>query len=749
MNVSSPSGLRLCVVTRGDLWPTNHGAAVRIVRAAQYASLLGAEVYIVTDDRDRYWRYVQGHRQELPYGTRFRAMQEWPGMNAAGRLAERICGRVGYPGEETFLYRPQFDPQWWARVGYVGLRHDIDVFQAEFPGYGLACWLAAKALEARSSIVQHNVEWDRLQDVMGLSATEVERIRALELFALNKVDDVLAVSTDDRDRMVQAGVATDRITVLPHGVDTLSYAQAGRGRLLRWSRGHDEGPLLFFHGTLHYWPNTQAVAFIAEQLMPRLEHIPGLRIWVAGMNPPTYYQHDRIDFLGPVDDLPAHIDAADVCLCPVPSGGGTRMKLLEYFAAGKAVVSTTKGAEGIPYTDAEIAIADTADAFADAVVRLLESDTERQAMGDAAQRFARGYDWTPVMQATLDLYTSGQGRGGVYARRPDAPIVQPPRSVDPVEAHLPAREPSKPRTLLLLINRGCNLRCSFCDLWDNAESMPLERAIGLLDEALLIDTKTLVITGGEPFAYKPLFQLVRAAKERGLAVNITTNGTLIEKRWDELIDSGVNSLSISIDGLEATHEALRGVPGCFESTLAGARRARAAGIPMSVYCTVTNQNVGELIQVHALATELGAKFDFWPVNDAEELYLKTEGDKQAWNEAVAHIAGTDAAMNERRLFDTEALQYHGGGIGVVRCLGLVDQYGVTFRGDLLPCCVWGGESLKVGNVFETPLSELWHSDAVQAHRQGLYHQGCAEDCFNHSLYEFTRSTKEPFTVPGT
>ncbi len=738
--------LRLCVVTRGDLWPTNHGAAVRIVRAAQYASLLGAEVYIVTDDRDRYWLYRRGQRHELRYSKRFRALQEWPGLNAAGRLAERICGRVGYPPEETFLYRPQFDPQWWARVGYVGLQHDIEVFQAEFPGYGLACWLAAKAFEARSSIVQHNVEWDRLEDVLGLPPEEIERIKELELFALRQVDDVIAVSVEDRDRMVSAGLASEKITVLPHGVDTANY-EPGRGRLLRWSRGHDSGPLLFFHGTLHYWPNTQAVAFIAEQLLARLEDIPGLRVWIAGLNPPTYYQHPAIDFLGPVEDLPAHIDAADLCLCPVPSGGGTRLKILEYFAAGKACVSTTKGAEGIPYTSAELAVADDADRFAAEVRRLLGDPSAREAMGLAARRFAESYDWTPVIQATLDLYQTGQGRGGIYERPSSPRVLAPPRECGSVESHLPARELSKPRTLLLLINRGCNLRCSFCDLWDNAESMPLERAVDLLDEALLIGTRTLVITGGEPFAYRPLFQLVRAAKERGLAVNITTNGTLIDKRWDELVESGVDSLSISIDGLEETHEALRGVDGCFDLAVAGARRARAQGIPLSVYCTVTNRNVHELVQVFELACSLGAKFDFWPVNDAEDLYLRTPDEHEAWRQAVATIAARDSHMRERRLFDVEALRYHEGQVGTVRCLGLVDQYGVTFRGELLPCCVWGGESLRVGNVFETPLSELWTSPEVQAHRERLYQHGCAEDCFNHSLYEFTRSTKEPFTVP--
>ena len=65
---------------------------------------------------------------------------------------------------------------------------------------------------------------------------------------------------------------------------------------------------------------------------------------------------------------------------------------------------------------------------------------------------------------------------------------------------------------------------------------------------------------------------------------------------------------------------------------------------------------------------------------------------------------------------------------------------------LLPCCVWGGEGLSVGNVFETPLTELWESPEVQAAREGLYHQGCDAGCFNHSLYEFTRSTGESFLV---
>jgi MoaA/NifB/PqqE/SkfB family radical SAM enzyme/glycosyltransferase involved in cell wall biosynthesis len=750
--------MRIAIVTRGDLYPTRHGAAVKIVRTAEYLSLQGAEVFVVTDNREHYLAYTNGRVREVPYGSRFRASQEWPGFAGAGRWAEKICNWVGYPQDEHFLYSAQFDPAWWSRVLYVGRTEKIAVFQAEFPGYGVACWLAAKLLGGKSAIVQHNVEWDRLQDILGFSDQEIARIRACERFALQRVDEIIAVSSDDKDRMLQAGLDPQRITVIPHGVDLCRYEKP-RGQAVRFSYGVDEkAPLLFFHGTLHYWPNTEAVRFIAEELLPRLlpAH-PDLRILIAGMNPPAYYRHPAIVYPGAVQDLAGHIAAADLTVCPVFSGGGTRLKLLEYFAAGKACVSTAKGAEGICYSDGQnIVIADDAAPMAEAVLELLAKPRKRARIGKAAKAFAAHYDWTPITRCYLDLY-EGIDRAGDYnqvvAKRREQgeaalPALQLPPSERPaIEAHLPERDPSKDRTLLLLINRGCNLRCSFCDLWDNPEEMPFDKALGLLDEAVKIGTKTLVITGGEPFLYKPLFDLVNAAKARGMGVNITTNGTLIEKRWEELIASGVDSLSISIDGLPETHDRIRGQKGGHKRTLKGLQKVRAEGrIGISVYFVVTNQNVKELTQVYDQAMEWGLGFDFWPVNDAEDLYLRTQAEKSAYTKAVNHIAARSPDVAARKHFYAVGLDYHKAGLKAVRCLGLIDQYGVTYKGDLLPCCVWGADGLKAGNVFETPLSELWVSQKVQDQREGLYSKGCTEGCFNHSLYEFTKSTGESFRV---
>lgn len=753
--------MRIAIVTRGDLYPTRHGAAVKIVRTAEYLSLQGAEVFVVTDNREHYLAYRQGQVREVPYGDRFRASQEWPGFAGAGRWAEKICNWVGYPQDEHFLYSAQFDPAWWSRVLYVGRTENVEVYQAEFPGYGVACWLAAKLLGGKSAIVQHNVEWDRLQDILGFSDQEIARIRACERFALQRVDEIIAVSADDKVRMTSAGLNADRITVIPHGVDLCRYENP-RGEAVRFSYGIDEkAPLLFFHGTLHYWPNTEAVRFIAEELLPRLlpKH-PDLRILIAGMNPPAYYRHAAIVYPGAVQDLAGHIAAADLTLCPVFSGGGTRLKLLEYFAAGQACVSTTKGAEGICYSDGQdIVIADTADAMADAVLELLAKPRKRARIGKSAKAFAAHYDWTPITRCYLDLY-EGKSRAGDYNadvahRRASgeaalASLSLPEEPKSPIEAHLPARDPSKDRTLLLLINRGCNLRCKFCDLWDNPQEMPFDKAIALLDEAVKIGTQTLVITGGEPFLYKRIFELVDAAKARGLGVNITTNGTLIEKRWAELTASKVDSLSISIDGLPETHDRIRGQKGGHKRTLKGLNKVREAGrIGISVYFVVTNENVRELTEVYDQTKAWGVGFDFWPVNDAEDLYLRSASDKKAYNKAVDHIAQNDPDVAARKHFYAVGLDYHKAGLKAVRCLGLIDQYGVTYTGDLMPCCVWGAEGLVAGNVFETPLSELWVSESVQQQRQGLYKSGCDEGCFNHSLYEFTKSTGESFRLDSS
>ena len=248
--------MRICIVSRGDLFPTDHGAAVKIVRTAEALSKAGALTCIVTDDRDHYLRFVDGQCEKIPYSPRTRAAEEWPPLPWLGRMAERALLRMGYPREEIFLYRPMLDPAWWGRVLAVGQREQIDVFQAEFPGYGVPSAIASQILGAigrfrghsarRSCIVQHNVEWDRLEEF----GHDVKLLRPIEQRVLAMVDDVIAVSLDDRRRMVAAGLPADKVTVIPPGVELDRFSKA-TGSGIRALYGIDSKvPLLFMERSI-------------------------------------------------------------------------------------------------------------------------------------------------------------------------------------------------------------------------------------------------------------------------------------------------------------------------------------------------------------------------------------------------------------------------------------------------------------------------------------------------------------------
>ena len=721
--------MRIAILTRGDLFPTVHGAAVKIVRTAEALAMAGDHVVVVTEDRDAYWRLrreVGAIRWEaIRFGARFRAAEEWPIVRNQARV-ERWLRRIGYPEEEFFLYRPILDAAWWARTVYVGLRERIDVFQAEFPGYAAPAWGASRVLGGRAIAVEHNVEHDRLRQMAGLSEGAIGRIRGIEVALMRAMDGVIAVSEEDRARLQGDGVP--RVSVVPHGVALATFGGSAVDLRERYDLG--SGPILFFHGTLHYAPNTQAVRFIAEQLLPALDET--VNVVCAGTSPPVEYASDRLRFTGPVDDLAGHIAGADICICPLFAGGGTRLKLMEYFAAGKPVISTPLGAEGLAVRHGEELLLVEADGFASAITALLGDAETRRSLGRVAKRYASGRDWRDVTEAYRRLHA---GDPSDFVPRPS------------VESHLPPRIPSKPLTMLLLINRGCNLRCSFCDLWDGHVHLPRERVDALMDDAAAIGTKTVVLTGGEPLLHPGLIDIVRAARVRGMAVNITTNGTLVDRHYDALVEAGVASLSFSIDGEPETHDRIRGQVGAHARTWKALIRTIHGGkIDTAVYFVVTRENVRELVRTWRHVRAAGARFDFWPVNDAVDQYLTSDEEKAAWLDAVETIAASDDEVARKAHYYAEALRYHAGDIGKVRCLGLVDQYGVTYTGDLLPCCVWGGDGLKVGNVFSTPLRELWHSPAVQVHREQLWAGGCSAGCYNHSLYELTQSTGQSHRV---
>ena len=808
--------MHVTIVSREDLLPAVHGAAVKIVRTAEGLSRQGAEVTVVTGDRLHYHRYIDGRHELLAYppglvaatrvGSKRRRLLSFLRVPDYWQAVEALLDTLGYPRDEHILYRPVVDPDFWVRTMWVGRKHGTDWFQAEFPGYALPCWLAARMLRRKCSLVQHNVEWKRMADTIDLHPDVLERVRGIEVQLSHLMDEVIVVSREDRDLMLTDDFETDEITIIPHGVDVAAFSRkTGAGVRERYGIPPQKA-LLFFHGTLNYWPNTVACRVFAEELLPRLK-ARGIDVVVlaAGMNPPEdRYTHEDLIYAGCVDDLATHIAASDLCVVPLLDGGGTRLKILEYFAAGKAVVSTQKGAEGLLLEDGrDIDLVDDGDwdTMVDHVAALIEEPGRALAMGHHARTFVSAYDWDAVTAAYIDLYERrGDVRGRDYNERLAHSVNRDPRELDAlgtslaeerqkrhlkvlrkersgnasallkgaepeivhwnddtvshelteaqVTQHIPGEiDWQKPRTMILLLNKRCNLRCDFCDLWHYTDMMPCESAITIIARAPAAGVKTLVITGGEPFVHPRIYEIIEFAQNLGLGINITTNGTLLVKDIDRLRESRVSSLSISIDGFQETHDRLRGVDGCWSDTMGAIETIQAeTDIHLNIYFVVTNHNVHDLSKVYDLARGRDIGFDFWPVNGYPHLYISTDEEKATYQGAIDHIATTNAQVRERMDYYRYGMEYMNGRRDHYRCLGLLEQFGVNHEGKLVPCCVWDQKGLQVGSALDEPLDQLFYSERAQALREQIFNEGCVDQCFNHSLYEFQSATGLPFVV---
>jgi len=139
---------------------------------------------------------------------------------------------------------------------------------------------------------------------------------------------------------------------------------------------------------------------------------PESRFWIVGKDPHPRLAHlaenPGIRITGWVEDVRPYIAGSGLYVIPLRIGGGTRLKVLEAMAMGKAIVSTALGCEGFNvHSDQELVIADTPAEFAAAVLALLRDPERRERLGRAAQRFASSsYDWTMIVPQLEKVYHS-------------------------------------------------------------------------------------------------------------------------------------------------------------------------------------------------------------------------------------------------------------------------------------------------------------------------------------------------------
>ena len=281
---------------------------------------------------------------------------------------------------------------------------------------------------------------------------------------------------------------------------------------------------------------------------------------------------------------------------------------------------------------------------------------------------------------------------------------------------------------------ACNLSCSHCYAAYAGEQKVLstEQALAVIDDLAAFGAPVLLFSGGEPFARSDIRTLAAYAKEKGLRVTFSTNGTLIDNATaDWLRDLGVAYVGISIDGTEAIHDAFRRRPGAYQLALDAIRRLRARGVKVGLRVTMTRDNVRAIPDIfnlmraervpriclyHLVYTGRGKEIAATDLDHAEAraaLDMIVVETKACFDAGFpVEVLTVDNPCDGIALYFRMKAEGHPHADHAYDLLAL---NGGNSSGEGIACISWDGtvypdqfwRNHPVGNVLEKPFSEIW------------------------------------------
>ena len=268
-----------------------------------------------------------------------------------------------------------------------------------------------RTLSCPTVLFQHNVEamiWKRHSEVQANQLKHLylygqwRKMHAFEGVMCRRFDRVIAVSREDSESMQRAYNVT-AIDDVPTGVDTTFF----HPRRAEQRDPHN----LVFTGSMDWLPNEDAIRYFTDQILPLIrQQVPDVTLTVVGRNPyPALVELSQRDssiiVTGRVEDVRPYMERAAVYVVPLRIGGGTRLKIFEAMAMEKPIVSTTIGAEGLPVRqERELLLADTPEAFAAAVMRVIADEEFAYHLGRRSATLVREqFGWNRVARQFAEI----------------------------------------------------------------------------------------------------------------------------------------------------------------------------------------------------------------------------------------------------------------------------------------------------------------------------------------------------------
>jgi polysaccharide biosynthesis protein PslH len=404
----SPERLNILYVSQMPASPPRFGAQARIhglmTQLARRHSLTAATLVDDEFNIDECRRAMQAYCREVVMVRNPRGRQG---------LAKRLLQVGSLASTRSFERLRVTVPELQQGLDRVLRASRFDVVNLEFPYLGHYHLRQAPPHERPPALVvdSHEIAHDLARQFArtggnigrrGYAEANWRKLRREELGTYRSADGVYLCSAADEQRLLNDAPGV-RTAVIPNAAD-VDYYQP------RPTDPPCDGRTVVYLGLLSTVPNIDAVVHFVHEIWPRIARAhPDARFKIIGGRPSPSLQAlagPGVELTGFVPDLRPHLAAAAAVVVPLRLGGGTRLKIVEAMAMGKAIVSTTLGAEGIEAVPGrDILVEDQPAAFADAVLRLLGEPGLASRIGESARQLAvERYSWSEAAGTLEGFY---------------------------------------------------------------------------------------------------------------------------------------------------------------------------------------------------------------------------------------------------------------------------------------------------------------------------------------------------------
>jgi glycosyltransferase involved in cell wall biosynthesis len=401
--------MRILQLCNKFIYPPKDGGAICSFNLTKAFSALGCEVTVLAMNTPKHYYNIKNLPHEIKQIADFIAVDVDTEIKILPALYNLLQNRSYHIAR--FISSAYNDK-------LIELLHkkEFDIIQLE--GLPLSLYVETIRCFSEAKIVMraHNVEheiWERIANneksrVLGIKKWYLKilaiQLKKYEIERLNKYDILIPISERDAEKFKSLGCE------LPMYVCPATYDET----VLKPDKSKMDFPSVFFIGGLDWMPNVEGLKWFLEKVWKKINtQCPDVKFYIAGRNihkAKTIHSIiaglKNVVVVGEVENGYDFMNSKAVMVVPLFSGSGIRVKIIEGMALGKTIVSTSIGAEGIPCKDGQnILIADTADAFAEKIIKCINEKIYFSIIGDNALHFAKWqYSSMEVTKKLINFY---------------------------------------------------------------------------------------------------------------------------------------------------------------------------------------------------------------------------------------------------------------------------------------------------------------------------------------------------------